>query len=83
MLQNVDSNHSITVTFSISSDDSGVSDKYKHTVTAVAGEGGSVSPSTQHVVDGQDAAVNILPDAGMAVDTITSGDQEYVNDGLN
>lgn len=72
---------SISVSFSACSDDSGVPDKYKHTVTATAGPGGSVSPETQKVVDGEDAVVEIDPEDGMAVDTISTGEDEYVNDG--
>lgn len=81
VLTNVDEPHTIVVTFDTTSDDSGVADKYKLTVNASAGTGGQVSPKTQKVVSGSDAAVDITPDAGMAVDTITANDEEYVNDG--
>lgn len=70
-----------SVTFSDDSDDDGIPDKYEHVVTASAGIGGTVSPITQYVVDGGDADISIAPDNGMAVDTITTKDDEYVNDG--
>lgn len=83
MIQNVNSNHSISVTFSESTDDSGVADKYKHKVTATAGSGGSVDPESQLILDGKDADIVITPDKGMAVDTISVGDTQYINDGSN
>lgn len=81
ILTNVSEPHTIIVTFDTSSDGSSVADKYKLTVNATAGPGGKVSPETQKVVSGQDASVDITPDVGMAVDTITANDIEYVNDG--
>lgn len=73
---------SISVSFSICTDDSGIPDKYKHTVTASAGPGGKVSPESQLVVDGSDATIDIDPDDGMTVDTITVNDEDkYINDG--
>lgn len=73
---------SIQVTFAECSDDSGVPDKYKVTVTASAGEGGKVEPATQKVLAGEDATIDITPDEDMAVDTISVGDEVYVNDTL-
>ena len=80
-ISNVSSSSSLSISFAVSSDDSGVPDKYKHTVIAIAGEGGSVDPESQLVVDGEDAEISIDPDDGMAVDTITDGTNTYVNDG--
>lgn len=81
VLQNVESNHSIIISFSQSSDDTGVADKYKHTVTAKSGAGGSVNPASQLVVDGDDGVINIIPDEGMAVDTISTPNQDFINNG--
>lgn len=81
VLLDVNEPHTIVVTFDTSSDGSSVADKYKLTVNATAGPGGKVSPETQKVITGQDASVDITPDVGMAVDTITANDTEYVNDG--
>lgn len=81
VLTDINGPHTIIVTFDTSSDGSGVADKYKLAVNATAGPGGKVSPETQKVVSGQDASVDITPDVGMAVDTITANDIEYVNDG--
>ena len=81
VLTDVNEPHTIVVTFDITSDGSGIADKYKLTVNASAGIGGQVSPKTQKVVSGSDASVDITPDAGMAVDTITTNTEEYVNDG--
>ena len=81
VLTDVNEPHTIIVTFDTTSDSSGIADKYKLTVNASAGTGGQVSPKTQKVVSGSDAAIDITPDAGMAVDTITANDVEYVNDG--
>ena len=81
VLLDVNEPHTIIVTFGTSSDGSGVADKYRLTVNATAGPGGKVSPETQKVISGQDASVDITPDSGMAVDTITANDTEYVNDG--
>lgn len=73
---------SISVSFSVCTDDTGIPDKYKHTVTASAGPGGKVSPESQLVVDGSDATIDIDPDDGMAVDIITVNDEDkYINDG--
>ena len=81
VLLDVNKPHTIVVTFDTSSDGSGVADKYKLTVNASAGPGGKVSPETQKVISGSDASVDITPDAGMAVDTISANNEEYVNDG--
>ena len=82
VIENVSKDIAIQVTFSECNDDSGVPDKYKHTVTATAGQGGSASPEEQRVVTGGTAEINIEPDDGMAVDTISvNGEIEYVNDG--
>ena len=81
VLTDVNEPHTIVVTFDTASDGSGIADKYKLTVNASAGTGGQVSPKTQKVVSGSDAAVDITPDTGMAVDTITTNEAEYVNDG--
>lgn len=77
----VTANHTITVTFAACTDDTGIPDKFKHTVTASAGPGGAVVPESQLVVDGRTAEIEIIPDEGMAVDTITAGETVYVNDG--
>ena len=81
VLTDVNEPHTIVVTFDTTSDGSGIADKYKLTVNASSGTGGQVSPKTQKVVSGSDAAVDITPDTGMAVDTITTNEEEYVNDG--
>lgn len=82
-ISDVDSSTTFSVTFAECTDESGVPDKYKHTVTASAGEGGSVSPESQLVVDGSDATIDIIPDEGMAVDTIDVNGTQYVNDGTS
>ena len=81
VLLDVNEPHTIVVTFDTTSDGSGIADKYKLTVNASSGTGGQVPPKTQKVVSGSDAAVDITPDTGMAVDTITTNEEEYVNDG--
>lgn len=77
----VTSNHTITVSFSATSDTTGVPDKYKLRIQAISSGNGSVSPSEQLVVYGSDAIININPDEGYAVDTIDDGTNIYVNDG--
>lgn len=73
---------SISVTFSECIDDSGIPDKYKAIVTAsVSGTGGTVKPASQKVVKGAFAKIDIEPDEDMAVDTITVGDDVYINNG--
>lgn len=80
-IDDVSENMTVSVTFDVCSDDSGIPDKYKHTVTAMAETGGSVSPKSQLVVDGEDATIDIQPDDGMAVDTISVNGESYINDG--
>ena len=63
------------MTFDTASDGSSVADKYKLVVNASAGPGGKVSPETQKVMSGSDASVDITPDAGMAVDTISANNE--------
>lgn len=77
----VTSNHTIAVSFSATSDTTGVPDKYKLRIRAISSGNGSVSPSEQLVVYGSDAIINISPDEGYAVDTIDDGTNIYVNDG--
>lgn len=77
----VTSNHTITVSFSATSDTTGVPDKYKLRIQAISSGNGSVSPSEQLIVYGSDAIININPDEGYAVDTIDDGTNIYVNDG--
>lgn len=77
----VTSNHIITVSFSTTSDTTGVPDKYKLRIRAISSGNGSVSPSEQLIVYGSDAIININPDEGYAVDTIDDGTNIYVNDG--
>lgn len=81
VLKNISATHHIEVTFSSTSDDSGIPDKYKHIVSATSGEGGSVDPKSQKVVDGGSAVIDITPDANMAVDEISTNSETYVNDG--
>lgn len=72
----------ISVTFSECTDDSGIPDKYKAVVNAsVSGTGGTVKPASQKVVKGASAKIDIEPNEDMAVDTITVGDDVYINDG--
>lgn len=81
-VDSVTENLSISVSFATCTDDTGIPDKYKYTVTANAGSGGKVSPESQLVVDGSDATIDINPDDGMAVDAITVNDVDtYINDG--
>ena len=80
VLNDVQSDVHISITFAYCTDDTGVPDKYKLKVTATAGPGGKVSPEKQNVVSGEDAVIDIIPDENMAVDTITTNDEEYVND---
>ena len=80
VLNDVQSDVNISITFAYCTDDTGIPDKYKFKVTATAGPGGKVSPEKQNVVSGEDAVIDIIPDENMAVDTITTNDEEYVND---
>lgn len=77
----VTSNHTITVSFSATSDTTGVPDKYKLRIRAISSGNGSVSPSEQLVVYGSDAIIHIAPNSGWAVDTISDGQSTYINDG--
>ena len=80
ILENITSDQTITITFAEDANGSGVPDKYEtFTVTATAGEGGSVSPEKKIVAFGSDATFEISPDSGFAVDTIVVGDTTYVN----
>lgn len=63
------------------SDDTGVPDKYKYVVSAVAQSGGSVAPESQFVLPDGTAEITATPDPGMAVDSIILPDVTYVNDG--
>ncbi len=81
-IDHVKDNLKIIVSFDTCSDDTAVPDKYKHTVSAIAEAGGSVDPEFQYVLTGEDATIEITPDEGMAVDTITVNDSDtYINDG--
>ena len=81
ILLDVSAEHTIIVSFAADTDGSGIPDKYKYTVTAIAEEGGTASPESQLVVHGGDASIDITPDMLMAVDTITANGVTYVNDG--
>lgn len=79
-LSNVQNNMTVSVTGAVTTDDTGVADKYKFTVTAtITGEGGQAVAQPQLVVYGHDATINITPDEGMAVDSIQHGEETYVN----
>lgn len=79
-LSNVQDNIVVSVTGAVTTDDTGVADKYKFTVTAtITGEGGQAVAQPQLVVYGHDATINITPDEGMAVDSIQHGEETYVN----
>lgn len=79
---NVQDDHTITVTSAETTDDSGVADKYKLTVTPVivGATGGQVTLSPQLVVYGHDVDISITPDEGMSVDTIETITDTYIND---
>lgn len=79
-LSNVQDNMTVSVTGAATTDDTGVADKYKFTVTAtIVGEGGQAVAVPQLVVYGHDADINITPDEGYAVDSIQYGDETYFN----
>lgn len=79
-LSNVQDSMTVSVTGAATTDDTGVADKYKFTVTAtIPGEGGQAVAQPQLVVYGHDATINITPDEGMAVDSIQHDEQTYVN----
>ena len=42
-----------------------------HTVTATAGSGGSISPSTQTVTEGNTAQLTVTPDTGYKIDSVS------------
>lgn len=80
-LVNVTADTTVTVTFAEDTNGNDVPDKYdKVTVTAAAGENGTVNPTSATVTPGDDVTINILPSEGYAVDEITVGDTTYVND---
>ena len=80
ILENVTSNQTVTITFAADTDGSGIPDKYETiTVTAVAGDGGSVSPEKKIITRGEDVTLSITPNSGFAVDTIVTEDTTYVN----
>lgn len=79
--QSAQNGMSIEVSFSESSDDTGVPDKYKFTVAVTLGDGGIAEPMSQLVVYGKSATINITANQDMAVDTISDGDNEYINNG--
>ena len=80
-LTNVVADTIVTVTFAEDSNGNDVPDKYDTvTVTATAGENGTVNPTSATVTPGDDVTINILPSEGYAVDEITVGDTTYVND---
>lgn len=83
VVPDIQSNTTITVSFAATSGSTSVPDKYKLIVNAISNGNGSVSPSRQLVVYGSDAIINITPDVGFAVDTITDGTNTYVNNGQN
>lgn len=88
LVQNIDNNTSLSISFAISISNDDVPDKYKNLVTASAGDGGSVHPDRQYVYDGESAVINITSDKDMAVDTISVESQsgsieQYINNGLD
>ena len=80
-LSNVQSDHTVSVTGSATTDDTGVADKYKLKVTPVivGDDGGQVTVDPVLVVYGHDVVANIAPDENMSVDSIESGAETYVN----
>ena len=78
-LSNVQDNMTVSVTGAVTTDDTGVADKYKFKVTTVVESGGTAVAVPQLVVYGHDAYINITPDEGQAVDSIQHGDETYVN----
>lgn len=79
-LSNIQADMTVSVTGAVTTDDTGVADKYKFTVTAtVTGEGGQAVSQPQLVVYGHDATINITPNEGMSVDSIQHGEETYVN----
>ena len=80
VLKNVTEDTTITVTFAEDSNDNNVPDKYENfTVSAEAGEGGSVDPETSIVAFGDSAEITISANDGYAVDSIVIGDTTYIN----
>ncbi len=61
VISNVQADHTVVVTFAIDT----------FTVAASAGSKGSVSPASQVVDYGSSASINITPDAGYHIETIT------------
>lgn len=80
-LTNLQDNHTISVTGDVSTDDTGVADKYKLKVTPVivGDDGGKVTVDPVLVVYGHDVVATITPDANMSVDSIESGAETYYN----
>ena len=80
-LSNVQSDHTVSVTGSVTTDDTGVADKYKLKVTPVivGDDGGQVAVDPILVVYGHDVVANITPDENMSVDSIESGAETYIN----
>lgn len=80
-LSNVQSDHTVSVTGSATTDDTGVADKYKLKVTPVivGDDGGQVAVDPILVVYGHDVVANITPNENMSVDSIESGAETYVN----
>ena len=80
-LKNIQKDHVISVTGSATTDDTGVADKYKLKVTpvVVGDDGGEVAVDPVLVVYGHNVVATITPDESMAVDSIESGAETYVN----
>ena len=80
-LENVTQDTTVTITFAEDANNNDVPDKYEQiTVSAIAGENGSVSPEKKIITSGEDVTLEITPKDGYAVDSITIGGTTYVND---
>ncbi len=79
---NVQQDHTISVTGAETTGDTSVPDKYKLTVTPIieGSTGGQITLDPQLVVYGKDVTLTITPDEGMAVDTIETLAETYIND---
>ena len=80
IVDNVTSDVEVQVTFAPDTNDNDIPDKYENfKVSVETSEGGSADPESQVVAFGQSATINITPETGYVVDTITVGDITYVN----
>ncbi|HIW77307.1 MAG TPA: hypothetical protein H9877_11900 [Candidatus Gordonibacter avicola] len=77
-VSNITSNVTVTVTYK--EEGTTPPDPDTFTVSATAGEGGSITPASQTVKPGESATFHLYPETGYVLDTLTLDDQDVTSD---